>query len=113
MKNAARQPVKSNPANAPIHGATRGCAQGIAPPPPEREIPAVISILKERLGSLSQTARHLRERLVPALSQSNPEPSVEGMIGRTSPLAEELEVAISLANDVMSVLTDIHHRLEL
>jgi len=82
-------------------------------PPPEREIPAVISILKERLGSLSQTARHLRERLAPALALSDPEATLEEAIGRTSPLGADLEVAISLADDVSSVLTDIHHRLEL
>ncbi len=79
---------------------------------PEREIPAVISLLKDRLNNIDNMARSLRERLAPAMSSSNPEILSPGANPRISPLAQDIELAIAQANDITEVLTDILDRLE-
>jgi hypothetical protein len=85
---------------------------GLQPPPPEREIPAVVTLLKERLENLHKTAAHLRERLGPMLTEPSPSAG-EGSMIRMTPLGADIEAAISLANDIQQVLSDIHNRLEL
>lgn len=82
------------------------------PAPPDREIPAVISLLKDRLDNINNMARHLRERLAPTMSTSDPQISGVSSAIRQSPLAQDIETAIAMANDITEVLTDIHDRLE-
>lgn len=84
-----------------------------APKGPEREIPAVVAVLKERLEALNSAARHLRERLAPVTSEPTPDSGDSpAAISKTS-LGAELEVAIAWANELGEVLQDIHNRLEL
>jgi hypothetical protein len=81
--------------------------------PPEREIPAVIHILKERLEHLLKTSEVLRERLGPALTEQPPR---GGAIASPSPLTRigaELSEAVTLAHGVTGVLADILERLQI
>lgn len=83
------------------------------PNAPEREIPAVISTLKERLEHLLKTSEHLRDRISPALTEQpkNGE-AFAGAIMQTQ-IGAELQGAVQLANGVSTVLADILDRLQL
>jgi hypothetical protein len=85
-----------------------------APGAPEREIPAVIQTLKDRLEHLLKTSEHLRERLGPALC-AHPESNATELAGgcAITHIGSELQFAVQLANNVASVLADTIDRLQL
>jgi hypothetical protein len=105
--NAAAPPKRPDPALQP------GRAASFDPPPPEREIPAVVNTMRERLELLLRTADHLRDRLGPTLRVSDPSPSGLCEPVSMTELGSEIQLSIRLANDVANILDDIHSRLEL
>ena len=85
-----------------------------APPKaPEREIPAVISLLKERLEHLLKTSEHLRDRVSPALAEQPKKGELIGGAAMQTVIGSELQGAAQLASSVAHVLADILDRLQL
>lgn len=80
---------------------------------PEREIPAVIETLRERLDSLLKHAFTLRERLLPVCTPSNPEGKVGAPLIRQSQIGAQIGEAVEMASQISTVLADIQERLEL
>jgi hypothetical protein len=84
------------------------------PNAPERDIPAVITTLKERLEHVLKTSEHLRGRISPALSAATDQ-AAKGISTPVaqSALGEELQGALFLAHGVGAVLADILDRLQI
>jgi hypothetical protein len=81
--------------------------------PPQREIPAVVTLIRERLDNLHGTAMLLRERLGPALTPTPPTGSLSSSTPRATQIGGDLESAIDTSIAVANVLSDILDRLEI
>jgi hypothetical protein len=81
--------------------------------PPLREIPAVVTLIRERLDNLQETATHLRQRLAPALTTPPPSGALPGNTPRVTQLGGDIEAAIETAKAVGDILADILDRLEI